>query len=427
MIGLLGKTLSHSLSKPLHEALGTENYHLFETDDLEQFIRRSAFRALNVTIPYKRDIVRFCSQRDAVVEATGVANTIIRADDGTLHAYNTDYDALRTLIDWHAPKDRTRPAAIIGNGSTARTARYALEEAGFHDIKTYARHPNEGEYPLTQIHAIRQASLLIQATPVGTHPNLEGGFALDLKGSQLKWVLDVVYNPPQTKLVQQARDANIIAHSGLTMLILQALYARAHFTNHPVSLERLPDLHAQLLKSLSNITLIGPPFSGKSTIAPRLAERLGKHAVDTDARIESKSGMRIQDIFSRLGEATFRSMEKHQTLAVAAQGNQVIATGGGAVLQDTLMRALQRTGPVIHIDPNLELVRDIPLKNRPLINSWQDYEQLRKVRDPLYAQYADIRLHKTSLDLEALLHEIEVKLDAYFRHQWTELESSRKT
>ena len=427
MIGLLGKSLGHSISKPLHQALGTEDYQLFETDDLERFVQRSAFKALNVTIPYKRDIVRFCSKRDAVVEATGVANTIMRADDGTLHAYNTDYDALRTLIDWHAPKDRNRPAAIIGNGSTARTARYALEQAGFHDIRTYARHPNVGEYPFEQIHDIRTASLLIQATPVGTHPDLEADFALELQGSQLKWVLDVVYNPPLTQLVQRARKANILAHSGLTMLILQALYAHAHFTNTTPSLDVLPDLHSLLLKSLANVILIGPPFSGKSTLAPRLAERLGKASVDTDTRIESKSGMRIQDIFSRLGEATFRSMEKHQTLAVAAQGNQVIATGGGAVLQDGLMRTLQRTGPIVHLDPDLELVRGIPLKNRPLINSWEDYEQLRKTRDPLYNQYADVRLHKTSLDLEALLNEIEVKLDAYFRHQWTEFESPRHT
>lgn len=425
MIGLLGQSLTHSLSKPLHQALGTEDYQLFETDDLKQFVTRSAFRALNITIPYKRDMVRYCSVRDAVVEATGVTNTVIRADDGTLHAYNTDYDALRTLIDWHAPSDRTRPVAILGNGSTARTAHYAFEQSGFTDIRVYARHPQAGEHRLEKLNDVPQAAILVQATPVGTHPNLEDGFALDLQGSQLEWVLDVVYNPPLTRLVQHARDAGIRAHGGLTMLLLQALFAHGHFTGTTPSLDRLPELYALLLKQLANIVLIGPPFSGKSTLAPRLADSFGKPFIDTDTRIESKSGMRIQDIFNRLGEVTFRSMEKHQTLAIAAQGNQVIATGGGAVLQDTLMRALQRTGPIVYIDPDLALVRDMPLKNRPLINSWQDYVQLRETRDPLYARYADIHVHKTSLDLEAILTEIGVKLDAYFRNQWTELESPR--
>ncbi|TVP95290.1 MAG: shikimate kinase [Acholeplasmatales bacterium] len=425
MIGLLGKTLSHSLSKPLHQALGTDAYQLFETDDLATFIHRTAFKALNVTIPYKRDMVSFCTSRDEVVEATGVTNTVVRMHDGTLRAYNTDYDALKTLIDWHAPKDRSLPAAIIGNGSTARTAQYALERAGYTDIRLYARQPLPGERSLDQIAEIRQAGLLIQATPVGTSPDLETRFELDLKGSRLQWVLDVVYNPPLTRLVQEARDAGITAHNGLTMLILQALHAHGHFMNTPPPLERLAPLHAHLLKYLANIVLIGPPFSGKSTLAPRLAERFGKHPIDTDSLIESKSGMRVADIFSRLGEVTFRSMEKYQTMTVAAQGRQIIATGGGAVLQEPLMRALQRTGVLVHIDPDLGLVRDMPLKNRPLITSWADYETLRTARDPLYARYADVRIHKTSLDLAAILDEIEVKLDAYFRNQWTELESPR--
>ena len=94
--GLLGRKLGHSWSGPIHAALGNGAYRLLELepDELAPFLRRGDIGGLNVTIPYKRDVMPLCDAIDPAAEAIGSVNTIVRRPDGKLVGYNTDIDGL---------------------------------------------------------------------------------------------------------------------------------------------------------------------------------------------------------------------------------------------------------------------------------------------------------------------------------------------
>ena len=115
--GLLGRKLGHSWSVPIHQALGCPDYRLIELepDALEAFLRRTDIGGLNVTIPYKRDVMPYCDEIDAAARAIGSVNTIVRRPDGKLCAYNTDaagfcYMARRAGISFAG-----RKAVILGS------------------------------------------------------------------------------------------------------------------------------------------------------------------------------------------------------------------------------------------------------------------------------------------------------------------------
>ena len=122
--GLLGRKLGHSWSVPIHQALGCPDYRLIELepDALEAFLRRTDIGGLNVTIPYKRDVMPYCDEIDAAARAIGSVNTIVRRPDGKLCAYNTDaagfcYMARRAGISFAG-----RKAVILGSGGASLTA-----------------------------------------------------------------------------------------------------------------------------------------------------------------------------------------------------------------------------------------------------------------------------------------------------------------
>ena len=97
--GLLGRKLGHSWSVPIHAALGNGAYRLLELEpeDLAPFLRRDDIGGLNVTIPYKRDVMPLCDAIDPAAEAIGSVNTLVRRPDGALVGYNTDIDGFRYM------------------------------------------------------------------------------------------------------------------------------------------------------------------------------------------------------------------------------------------------------------------------------------------------------------------------------------------
>lgn len=171
------------------------------------------------------------------------------------------------------------------------------------------------------------------------------------------------------------------------------------------------------MSSASNLILVGPMGSGKSSIGRRLAQRLGLPFVDADQEIERITGARIALIFELEGEVGFRARE-HEVLAqLCREGPQVIATGGGAVLREDNRRLLREGGFVIHLHVDLDqqlrrLARD---HARPLLQRPDRREALQRIgeeRAPLYAEVADLRydtgsgnVRQAAAQLAELLHE----------------------
>lgn len=145
-----------------------------------------------------------------------------------------------------------------------------------------------------------------------------------------------------------------------------------------------------------NLVLVGPMGAGKSSIGRRLAERFGLRFVDADREIEARTGATIPTIFECEGEAGFRARERSVLAALLADADTVVATGGGAVLDEGSRRLLRERGFVVHLQvavgAQLErLARD---RSRPLLAGGDREEVLRRlaaVRDPLYAEVADLQ------------------------------------
>ena len=217
--------------------------------------------------------------------------------------------------------------------------------------------------------------------------------------SGLEAVLDVVYNPFRTELLLRAEDHHIPAASGFEMLVAQAVFAAEHFTGKALDADTLiPAVSRRLRHELANISIIGMPGCGKSTIGAALAKKLGKTFIDLDAEIERRTGHNIPDIFAQEGEAAFRQYEAETLADVAKQNRQIIACGGGIIKTPANVRALRQNGPVLWVRRPIE---KLATGGRPLSKGGAALKQLEEERTPLYEAAASVVLDNTGTLREA--------------------------
>lgn len=138
------------------------------------------------------------------------------------------------------------------------------------------------------------------------------------------------------------------------------------------------------------VYLVGMPGSGKSTVGPELARRLGVPFVELDEQIERAEGVSVREIFERDGEARFRELEAAALVDVGSNDPSVISCGGGVVLEPANRVTLRATGEVVFLSVPLEvlLARVRPGAERPLIRTEGDLEKLFVDREPLYREFA---------------------------------------
>jgi len=138
------------------------------------------------------------------------------------------------------------------------------------------------------------------------------------------------------------------------------------------------------------VYLVGMPGSGKSTVGPELARRIGVPFVELDERIEHAAGSSVREIFERDGEARFRELEAAALVEAASHDPSVVSCGGGVVLEPANRVSLRATGEVVFLSVPLEVLaeRVRPGADRPLIRSEGDLERLFRDREPLYREFA---------------------------------------
>lgn len=166
----------------------------------------------------------------------------------------------------------------------------------------------------------------------------------------------------------------------------------------------------------TNIALIGFMGAGKTAVGRRLAEKLGKGLIETDKLIEKKAGKSIPDIFSQDGEAVFRQLEVEVIGEVSGNKNQVIACGGGVVLNRQNVDCLKEGAVVVYLTAPPEVVLQRVLADtsvRPLLKSRdkaQTIRRLMKCRKPLYEQAADITIDTSEMDIDEVAEHIITRL-----------------
>lgn len=416
--GLIGKTLVHSYSKEIHEALGRYQYQLFSLaeDEMPDFINARDFRGLNVTIPYKKDVIPLCDEVTDLARGIGAVNTLfwknasgtrasesISQEDKILVGHNTDYEgflyaASRAGIDFEG-----KGVLILGTGGTSLMARRAAADQNAAKIYIASRHPEADPLSVSEIQNAGILStvsydqlleiadsidVIVNTTPVGTFPNnMQQVIRLkDFPGCQA--VIDVIYNPFKTALLLEAEKLGLKYTNGLPMLVAQATAAAGYFLGTPGAFQKENQRIIKSMKQqMGNIVLIGMPGTGKSLIGKLLAELTGKTLQDTDAKIKEEAKMTIPEIFEKEGEAGFRDRESAICKKLGKERNLIIATGGGAILRPENVAALRQNGTLVHITRSID---KLPTRGRPLSKNIEALKKMEAQRMPLYKAAADI-------------------------------------
>lgn len=407
--GLIGEKLGHSFSKLIHEQLCSYTYDLIPLrhEEVDGFMKRREFSAINVTIPYKETVLPYLSYIDPAAKAIGSVNTVVNRS-GLLYGYNTDFAGIEYLLDRHALQLEDKKVLILGSGGTCKTALAVAKHRNAREILIVSRHPANGQIDYQQaVEQHRDAQIIINTTPVGMYPALESA-PIDLtRFPDLHAVIDVIYNPLRTSLLLQAEDLGIPCCNGLEMLVAQAKYAAERFLDAPLPDESIARVHADLCADRKNIALIGMPSCGKSTIGQMLAAQTGKQFVDLDELIVQNAGCSIPEIFASGGETRFRALETEALRSIAGQNGLIIATGGGIVKNECNIRLLRHNSTIFFIDRALEnLVMCDP--DRPLSSSEEAVRALYAQRLPLYRKYAH-HIVPNNGDLAAPVREIKEK------------------
>lgn len=417
--GLIGSRLGHSYSKIIHEMLCGYTYDLcpLPTEaEARDFLERRPFRAINVTIPYKRLVMEYCSFIDPKARAIGAVNTVVNRS-GLLYGYNTDYSGMLYLLRRYGVSLEGRTVLILGTGGTHNTAAAVAADCGAARVLTVSRTPDRAKGELSYTEAVTSgAQVILNTTPAGMYPNV-GVCPLDLAAmTGVEAVLDAVYNPNKTELILRAEECGIpVAAGGLEMLVAQAVYAAEHFlgTTFPDAEEDIRRVTAALRRDRLNIALIGMPSCGKSTLGRMLAQELGRTFVDLDAEIEKDAGCTIPDIFAREGEDGFRARESAVTARFAKENRLLISCGGGVVKRPQNVRALRQNGVLLFIDRPVETLA--VGGDRPLSSDADALRRMEAERRPLYEAAADCRICNDST-IEAALHAALEALHEAFDH-----------
>lgn len=400
--GLLGRKLGHSYSPQIHAHLGDYRYELFEIepDDVGTFLMTGDFDAINVTIPYKQDVIAYCSELSDAAKRIGAVNTIIRRPDGSLIGHNTDYFGFLSTLERSGLNFNGKKAVIIGNGGASKPVKAALDDLGA-DTVVISHKDNTPDN--LAFHA--DAAILVNATPVGMHPN--NGISpvnLDLF-PHLEGVFDLIYNPSRTKLMLDAKQRGLLVINGLWMLVAQAKESSEWFTGSAISNRVIEPIYQALSRQMENVVLIGMPGSGKSTIGRALAERLGREFVDADTEITKAAGMTIPNIFALSGESGFRQIETKVLNDLGKKSGLVISTGGGCVTQERNYPLLHQNSKIFCLNRNLE---QLPTDGRPLSQKG-NLEEMYRIRKPMYDHFADYIIDNNG-DLNETVSQIISKL-----------------
>ena len=394
--GLLGQKLVHSYSPQIHNELGNYSYELFEVEPekLEEFLLQGTFTGINVTIPYKKAVIPYCTTLSTIAQKIGAVNTIVRCKDGTLHGHNTDYFGFHSMLEMSGLSVTGKKVLVLGSGGASVTVTAVLKESGANVIVI----SRSGVNNYTNLHLHHDASVIVNTTPVGMYPNT-GVSPLDLSDfPTIEGVLDVIYNPARTQLLLDAEKRGLVTMNGLWMLVAQAKESAELFMQQQIPNSAINPIYEKLSKQMANIVLIGMPGSGKTTIGKLLAQHLNRVFIDIDAAIEETANMPIPAIFETHGEDAFRELE---TAIIAKYGkcsSLVISTGGGCVTKYHNYPLLHQNSTIYCIERSLD---QLATEGRPL-SANSSLAEMFHTRQPLYKSFADCFIQNNASPMDAV-------------------------
>ena len=410
---LIGNPLGHSISPVIHNYLARKTghditYSLMDTpkEELDTVINGlsdNKIGGVNVTIPYKTDVIKYLTRADDAVKTIGACNTIV-ARDGVLSGYNTDYLGLMRELEDYGIDLQGKKVAILGAGGASKAVRYLCDIKHASEIVQFNRTAKEGVLPLCDASALseRGFDIVFQSTSVGMYPNnndciIDDGPFFD--NSDIG--IDIVYNPLQTAFMSRLEQRGKKAHNGLRMLLYQGVEAFKLF-NEIESIDPVieKDCFLNMLLGMNHVlVLCGMMGCGKTTIGKRISEDNNCTFIDTDEFIVKKIGMSINDIFAQKGEAAFRQMEYdalEEILATTSNdpGNKYVISLGGGMCTPVNMKLIRSLGATVYLRQDAAVLakRLSGKDDRPLLkdkDTFDTVKQLLDKRESLYMEAAD--------------------------------------
>jgi shikimate dehydrogenase len=244
-IGLLGKTLAHSFSKQfftekfIRENIYNYEYVNFELEDIQNFSKLLEqypnLIGLNVTIPYKEQVLPFVDECDEIVKEIGAANTLKISKNGKISAYNTDVfgftESIKPLLKTHH-----KNALILGSGGASKAIKYALNKMNIAAIIVSRNPKNSDEISYQDLdeNTVKNNQIVVNTTPLGSYPNTETFPCFPYDFIDENYIFyDLVYNPAPTIFLKKANKNGAITINGLKMLHLQAEQSWKIWTKKP--------------------------------------------------------------------------------------------------------------------------------------------------------------------------------------------------
>ncbi len=391
--GLIGRKLSHSFSPKIHKMIGGYDYGLIEVEpeNLKKFFQEGNFEGINVTIPYKKEVMKHCGELSDISRATNSVNCIVRKSDGSYYGTNTDYFGFITLVKSAGIEVQGRKCLILGTGGVSGTVKKALEDMGAGEIVLISRSGNDNYRNIAKHY---NGEIIVNTTPVGMYPrNEQTLLGLDAFAN-LRGVVDLIYNPLKTRLILEAEKRGIKAVGGLMMLVAQAAEAREIFTGCKVDDTTVFRVYKELRQELENIVIIGMPGSGKTTIGRVIGRKLGKHFVDVDRAIKKETGRDPKTIIREDGIDGFRNIETEVLGHVAKKVGRVLSTGGGVVEREENLQLLRQNSRILYLKRDLT---ELTTKGRP-ISQQIGLEELFERRRDLYESWSDYQVDNIGIE-----------------------------
>ncbi len=235
---VIGEKLSHTISPQIHRKLFEKafidsSYEQIEIPKTEisgvlDRLKKEGFSGINVTIPYKTDIMAYLDSVSDIVKRIGAVNTVKITDK--YEGYNTDYYGFGKALDYNGFNPENKACAVLGSGGATRAVVAYLEDNGASDITIVSRNTGTANSKFPKLRSIELESftaegydLVVNATPVGMYPKTEYS---PIKKEQLKgasFVMDLIYNPEETMFLKFAQELHIPNANGLYMLVAQAI------------------------------------------------------------------------------------------------------------------------------------------------------------------------------------------------------------
>ncbi len=237
IFGLIGYPLTHSFSKKyFSEKFGKEDinefvYENFELKDIDDFpvliSTYPSLKGLNVTIPYKEDIITYLDDLDYTAKKIRAVNVIKILEDGSKIGYNTDYYGFRTSLEnWLGSAMSKMNVLILGTGGASKAVKTVLHDCNI-PYRTVSRNEKKGDFIyydfIQEPELMKNFRLIINTTPLGMHPGINQAPNLPYEHmSEGFYLYDLIYNPPKTLFLQNGEKSGAKIKNGLEMLVLQA-------------------------------------------------------------------------------------------------------------------------------------------------------------------------------------------------------------